>query len=47
MFQTKAREPCIFVVASIARNASMSAATCESSTMASTEAFIEGHAWVP
>ena len=40
-------EPCIFVAASIARNASMSGATCPSSTIARIEAFIDGQACVP
>ena len=44
---TNAREPCCCVVESISRKASMSTGIFSSSTIASIEVFIEGHAWVP
>ena len=46
-FHTKAREPCMCVAASSSRKAASSGATYVSSTMASSEVFIEGHACVP
>lgn len=44
MFHTKARDPCCSVVRSSSRKASNTGSTFSSSTMASMEVFIEGHA---